>query len=209
MQKKPLKVEYNNIWVSWSKESNNSYFEIKLHGRYLKLYAVIENEKYGIDLESLGASRSNEREVVFPTIKETINKEISFGNFDFDSEEYEKGESFASVKYIKIENNKISVNETDDFNKVLKKAFKGNLYDSLDYLFKADERICVFVEKNSSFDKPETLYLYQGGKLVKTFCGTILFAKSSEENFKGLTKENVKLITDKLLNDNGIYKIFD
>lgn len=96
---KPLKIEYDNIWVSWSKEPNNSYFETKLYGKCIKLYATIENEKYGIDLESLGSSRNNEREVVFPTIKETINKEISFKNYDFDPEDYEEDESFVSIKY--------------------------------------------------------------------------------------------------------------
>lgn len=206
---KLLKVKYNSIWVSWSKEPNNSYLEAKLYGEYIKLYATVENEMYGIDLEPLGVSRSNEREVVFPTIKEMINKEISFRNCDFDYEKYEDNESFVPVQYIKIENNKISVHETDNFKKVLKKAFKSNSFDSRDCLFEADEYIRVFVEELSLFNKPETLYFYQEGEPVEIFCGTVLIAKTGEENFEGLSDENVKQIIDKLIKVDGIYKIYD
>lgn len=82
--KKRINPEYNNIWVSWSKEKYNSYLETKLYGKKTRLYCNINNNYYGIDLEEfqkfcaknkLGnyyISRGDEREVVFPTIKELI-----------------------------------------------------------------------------------------------------------------------------------------
>lgn len=113
------------------------------------------------------------------------------------------------VQYIKIKNGKVSVHTTQNFKRTLKTVFKGNFFDSRDYLFEADEYIRVFVEDLSLFNKPETLYFYQEGKLVEIFCGTVLFAKTGEEKFEGLSDENIKLITDKLTKVDGVYKIYD
>ena len=70
--KKPIKLEYNDLYVSWSKYPQNSYLESKLYGKKLLLHGNISGSCYGIDLEKLGVSRANEGEVVFPTIKEYI-----------------------------------------------------------------------------------------------------------------------------------------
>ena len=84
--KKIIIPEFNNIWVSWSKEKDNSYIETKLYGKKTRLYCDIKTYYYGIDLEAFQnfcnrnkvgnyyISRGNEREVVFPTIKELIYK---------------------------------------------------------------------------------------------------------------------------------------
>ncbi len=69
------KVEYNNIYASWSKNKNViKCLDYKLHAPYIKLTAVICNDNYGIDLEKFGIYKNNEQEVVFPTIKDTIKK---------------------------------------------------------------------------------------------------------------------------------------
>lgn len=82
------KVEpiYNDIYVSWSKESPNYYIESKLYGTMTWISAEIKEPYFGIDLEGLEKSiyrlvgikriltRGNEREVVFPTIKECITE---------------------------------------------------------------------------------------------------------------------------------------
>lgn len=204
---KKIKTKYNDIWVSWSKEPENSYLESKLYGEYLKLYATIENNMYGIDLEALGVSKPNEKEVVFPTIRETINKEVSFRNVDFDYEEYEEDENFMLIQYIKIENEKISVNKTDNFEKVLKQAFNNNTYDARNYPFESDNDICVFTEDLSIHNKSETLQFCQNDQLLENFFGTVIFAKMNGCNFKSLSDKNVKLIINKLVKDGNIYKI--
>lgn len=69
------KVEYNNIYASWSKSKNViKCLDYKLYEPYIKLTAVIRNDNYGIDLEKFGIYKNNEQEVVFPTIKDTIKK---------------------------------------------------------------------------------------------------------------------------------------
>lgn len=69
------KVEYNNIYASWSKNKNViKCLDYKLHAPYIKLTAVICNDNYGIDLEKFGIYKNNEQEVVFSTIKDTIKK---------------------------------------------------------------------------------------------------------------------------------------
>lgn len=112
-------------------------------------------------------------------------------------------------QYIKIKNGKVSIHTTQNFKRTLKTVFKGNFFDSQDYLFEADEYIRVFVEELSLFNKPETLYFYQEGEPVEIFCRTVLFAKTGEEKFEGLSDENIKLITNKLIKDGSIYKIYD
>ena len=69
------KVEYNDTYVSWSKNENViKCIECKLCEPYIKLTAVIRNDNYGLDLEKFGIYKNNEQEVVFPTIKDTIKK---------------------------------------------------------------------------------------------------------------------------------------
>ena len=82
--KMSVKPIYNDIYVSWSKEERNAYIESKLYGKMTILYCDTLNKYFGIDLEGFQEfynkifkdnfyiSRGNEREVVFPTIKETI-----------------------------------------------------------------------------------------------------------------------------------------
>lgn len=79
-----ITVEYNGIFVSWSKNKQSTYLENKLYGTIIRLYCEIPDDKFGIDLEGFQKyydfyclkhyyiARGEEREVVFPTIKETI-----------------------------------------------------------------------------------------------------------------------------------------
>lgn len=69
---KRIEPQYNNIYVSWSKRSQNDYIESKLYGTMTLLECRIEAPHYGIDLETFGVTRANEAEVVFPTMKEMI-----------------------------------------------------------------------------------------------------------------------------------------
>lgn len=113
------------------------------------------------------------------------------------------------VKYIKIKDCKVSIHTTQNFRRTLKTVFKGNFFDSRDYLFEADEYIRVFVEDLSLYNKPETLYFYQEGKLTEIFFGTVLFAKTGKEDFEGLSDDNIELIMSKLVKADGVYKIYD
>lgn len=63
---------YDNIYVSWSKNQKNTYLESKLCGTITWISCEIVEPVYGIDLENMGVSRGEEREVVFPTIEKYI-----------------------------------------------------------------------------------------------------------------------------------------
>lgn len=76
---------YDCVYVSWSKEPNNSYFMGKLYGDITLLSCEIDPPLYGIDLEGLGCSRAKEREVVFPTIKKSITEIKYTSNDDEDN----------------------------------------------------------------------------------------------------------------------------
>jgi len=81
-----IKPDYNDIYVSWSKEPESSYIESKLYGPMTWLSADIQKPFFGIDLEGVEKaflalsgkkcmiSRGTEREVVFPTIKDCITE---------------------------------------------------------------------------------------------------------------------------------------
>ncbi len=73
-KKKPIQPKYNEIYVSWSKEPKNSYLESKLYGKITWIEAEIKTPYFGIDLEKMGVSKGNEREVVFPTLKGCVTK---------------------------------------------------------------------------------------------------------------------------------------
>lgn len=81
--------EYDNIYVSWSKNYYPSHTILeKLDSYITKLECNISGDYYDIDLEGLGISRSNEREVVFPTIESMItNIEYLPVDEDDDSED--------------------------------------------------------------------------------------------------------------------------
>lgn len=76
---------YDNIYVSWSKNQHNLYFTSKLYHPITWMACNIESPLYGIDLEAMGCSPNNEREVVFPTIEECIT-EIKYISEDDDDE---------------------------------------------------------------------------------------------------------------------------
>lgn len=63
--------ECDGVWVSWSKNKDNSYFNGKLYGPMTQVVCNT-GDKYGIDLSALNVSRGVEAEVVFPTLKECI-----------------------------------------------------------------------------------------------------------------------------------------
>ncbi len=80
------RVEYNEIYVSWSKAKGNSYVLSKLYNPIYLLSAKLSGEFYGFDIElfdkiynrhfhkHLMIARGTEREVVFPTVKNAIVK---------------------------------------------------------------------------------------------------------------------------------------
>lgn len=65
-------IDYNDIYVSWSKLSKIEYMEEKLYSNYIILACPIQNAYYGIDLHSLGVGREFEEEVVFPTFQHLV-----------------------------------------------------------------------------------------------------------------------------------------
>lgn len=82
--KNSVEIEYNDIYVSWSKNNQNDYIESKLYGPQLWIKAHTSPFDYAIDLEGIdkfyqkitgenrGVVKGNEREVVYPTRKECI-----------------------------------------------------------------------------------------------------------------------------------------
>lgn len=72
IKKKPIQPKYNEIYVSWSKEPKNGYIESKLYGKMTWIEAEIKPPYFGIDLEAIGSSKGNEKEVVFPTLKDCV-----------------------------------------------------------------------------------------------------------------------------------------
>ena len=72
-----VEPDYNDIYVSWSKNPKNNYIETKLYGTMTLLTCEVSDDYYGIDLSVFEVVRGEEAEVVFPTIESTIvNKEI-------------------------------------------------------------------------------------------------------------------------------------
>lgn len=69
-----IEPNFNNLYVSWSKEEHISYIESKLYGTITHITCDISGDNYGIDLTQFGISKKHESEVVFPTIKECIKK---------------------------------------------------------------------------------------------------------------------------------------
>lgn len=67
-----VEPQYNNIWVSWSKNESNSQLEQKLYSSMTKLTCHTGLVK-GIDLKAFGASRPGECEVVYPTYEDCID----------------------------------------------------------------------------------------------------------------------------------------
>ncbi len=69
-----IEQTFDDIYVSWSKIPQNSYFESKLYGVITWIKCIISVKYFGIDLTALQCSRSNEQEIVFPTIEECITE---------------------------------------------------------------------------------------------------------------------------------------
>lgn len=82
--KKKINPIYNGIFVSWSKEKENTYLESKLYGKITRLYGLIPEDNYGIDIEKFQEfynkhfnknayiAKGQEREVVYSTIEKDI-----------------------------------------------------------------------------------------------------------------------------------------
>lgn len=68
-----IEPEYNEVWVSWSKNKKNSYIESKLYGTITRI-TCHTSTLYEIDLSVFGVSAGNEEEVVYPTIADQIDK---------------------------------------------------------------------------------------------------------------------------------------
>lgn len=68
----PKEVEYDGVFVSWSKDAVIPYVESKLCGTLTRVTCNISGDKYGIDLTVFGVSKGVESEVVFPTLKEYV-----------------------------------------------------------------------------------------------------------------------------------------
>ena len=67
-----VEPEYNNIYVSWSKNPQNDYIESKLYGTMTLLTCEVREPHYGIDLNVFDVVRGEEVEVVFPTLVDAI-----------------------------------------------------------------------------------------------------------------------------------------
>lgn len=65
---------FNDIYVSWSKMSENRTVTEKLYGTKTWLACDIITPEYGIDLDGIDCSRAEEHEVVFPTFEEYITE---------------------------------------------------------------------------------------------------------------------------------------
>ena len=67
------KIIYNDIYVSWSKNSNVPWIKNKLYGKITKITCKISGEYYGIDIMAFFETPINkENEIVFPTIEKLI-----------------------------------------------------------------------------------------------------------------------------------------
>lgn len=64
--------EYNDIWVSWSKNKENSNIASKLYGIITRLTCHTSQSLYGIDLAAFKCSKTNEEEVLYPTIASQV-----------------------------------------------------------------------------------------------------------------------------------------
>lgn len=83
----PKEVEYDGVFVSWSKNAVIPYIESKLCGTLTRVTCNISGDKYGIDLTAFGVSKADESEVVFPTLKECVtNVEYADSFVNFESE---------------------------------------------------------------------------------------------------------------------------
>lgn len=90
-----VEIEYNDIYVSWSKNEKTSYIESKLFGPWLLVKARTMEFDYGIDLEGIDefyhkitgrnvcVVKGNEREVVYPTIENSILEVIKNSTLSF------------------------------------------------------------------------------------------------------------------------------
>ena len=79
-----IEPEYNDIYVSWSKEKENSYLESKLYGPITRLYGRITEPHFGIDISGFTSffykyydkdvliARGTECEIVYPTLEASI-----------------------------------------------------------------------------------------------------------------------------------------
>ena len=71
-KKKAIEPNYDGVYVSWSKEPKNGYTESKLYGEMTWIESEIKYPYFGIDLEAMESSVGNEKEVVFPTLKDCV-----------------------------------------------------------------------------------------------------------------------------------------
>lgn len=69
-----IKIDYNGVYVSWNKIKDDYYIKSKLLGKKTLLTCEIKDKYFGIDLDKFGVCVGKEKEVVFPTIKDTIVK---------------------------------------------------------------------------------------------------------------------------------------
>ncbi|WP_455533018.1 hypothetical protein [Roseburia inulinivorans] len=63
-------VEYNDVYVSWSKRDDNVYFSKHIHGYGLWLSCDVRDDYWGIDLSAFDIDKNDEQEVVFPMVEE-------------------------------------------------------------------------------------------------------------------------------------------
>ena len=73
---------FDNIYVAWSQNKENNEVEKELYGPKTHLTCEIKGTQYGIQLSKAGLSKTNEYEVVFPTIKNCITEIKYIGDED-------------------------------------------------------------------------------------------------------------------------------
>ena len=92
-----------------------------------------------------------------------------------------------------IKDGKVTVEETNDFYKMMNEEYGGNCYAVANEIFSQNTDICAFIEESSLFSKPLTVGIYRGGKMVDVLHGTVFFAKCGKINIRSLSLKDIDI----------------
>lgn len=98
------------------------------------------------------------------------------------------------LRYMAIKDGKVTVEETDDFFKMMDAEFSVNGFALTDEIFRQSPRICAFIEESSLFSKPLTVGIYRKEKMVDVLHGTVFFAKYGKINIRSLSLKDIDII---------------
>ena len=102
------------------------------------------------------------------------------------------------LRYMAIKDGKVTVEETNDFYKMMNEEYGGNCYAVTNEIFSKNTDICAFIEESSLFSKPLTVGIYRGGKMVDVLHGTVFFAKCGKINIRSLSLKDIDIIYQNL-----------